>query len=307
MSGYLSNSTARRLAGLGFVVGIAGFAAPALGQTASISYPPSRSLGDISAWLQRDTPILPGQVVDISPSAVTAVTSLTPMGETRGFLASISSEATDPSVLAREGIAAWTIPVEVDCDRRVVRLGTMTGYPGRDLRSDAHVVRQADSNWVVPTPNAPLGAVVRALCDRDFRRPLSGRVQVATKTPKPARPAPSHAIEPPPVLRPALAPAPVPIAQPAPGSKPGPVAAAGGAFAVQIGASPSLPDIQSLLARFNKKFAAELNGHTAGVATVQVDGKTVNRALISGFASSAEANTFCKTLAAAGQACFVRR
>jgi hypothetical protein len=77
--------------------------------------------------------------------------------------------------------------------------------------------------------------------------------------------------------------------------------------AVQIGASPSLPDIQGLLARFKKKFASELGGLTPNVATVQIDGKTVNRALISGFASNAEANSFCKTLAAAGQACFVRR
>jgi hypothetical protein len=76
---------------------------------------------------------------------------------------------------------------------------------------------------------------------------------------------------------------------------------------VQIGASPSLPDIQGLLARFKKKYSRELGGLSTSVATVQVDGKTVNRALVAGFASAAQANAFCKTLSAAGQACFIRR
>jgi cell division septation protein DedD len=97
-------------------------------------------------------------------------------------------------------------------------------------------------------------------------------------------------------------------AQPAPKPKPKPKPpAGGGAFAVQIGASPSVADAQRLAARFKKKFAAELGGLTTAVATVQVDGKAVNRVLVSGLASSREANGFCKTLEAAGQACFVRR
>lgn len=78
-------------------------------------------------------------------------------------------------------------------------------------------------------------------------------------------------------------------------------------MAVQIGASPSLVDIQGLLRRFKATFAHELEGLTASVATVQLEGKTVNRALISGFGSAAEATAFCRKLTTAGQACFVRR
>jgi sporulation related protein len=299
MSGHLSKFAVCRSARLGLAVTLAVCAAPAFGETPVVSYPPSRALGDIATWLQRDTPISLGQVVDVSPSAVTAVTSATPMGETRGFLATISSEATDPDVPARQGIVAWSISVEVDCERHAVRLGTMTGYPGRDLRTEPRLVRPADTSWVTPTPGAPLGAVTRALCDRDFKRPFGGRLQVASKAPEPARAAAAHEA-PPLALRPTLPPEPVAPAKP----RPSPVA---GGLAVQIGASPSLPDIQGLLARFKKAFAANLDGLTTNVATVQVDGKTVNRALISGFASTAEANGFCKTLEAAGQACFVRR
>jgi hypothetical protein len=315
MSGYLSKISKRRLAGvgLGLAAAVAAASAPAWSQTAPITYPPSRALGDVAAWLQRDTPLAPSQVVDISPQAITAVTSASPMGETRGFLANISSEAVDPEMLAHDGIASWSIPVEVDCDKRAVRLGVMTGYRSRDLRSDARVVREADSGWVTPSAVAPLGAVIKALCDRDFHRPLVGRLKTSAPEPKPARPTvTAKADAPPPALRPALRPAtpapppPAASAKPKP-AKPTSAPAAGGGVAVQIGASPSLPDIQGLLARFKKKFASDLGGRATSVATVEVDGKTVNRALVSGFASAAEANAFCKTLSAAGQACFIRR
>ena len=78
-------------------------------------------------------------------------------------------------------------------------------------------------------------------------------------------------------------------------------------MAVQIGASPSLPDAQGLLAKFKAKYSRELGGLSTSVATVESEGKTVHRVLISGFGTSAEASVFCKTLSAGGQACFVRR
>jgi len=295
----------------------------AVAQSAPISYPPSRALGDIGAWLQRETPLAPGQVVDISPSAVTAVTEAKPTGQPRGFLASISSEALDPQILSHEGIASWSIPVEIDCDKRSVRLGVMTGFTGRDLRNDPKTVREADANWVTPTANAPLGSVIRALCDRDFHRPLMGKLKTAAgetpdvvakadapeprrrepRTPEPKAPRATPALRPTlPPAEPRTAEASAPKAAPA--TKP---PAGGGSVAVQIGASPSKPDIEGLLARFKTKFAGEMGGLTEHVATVEVDGKTVNRALISGFATNAEANAFCKKLSAQGQACFIRR
>jgi hypothetical protein len=325
---------ATRALALGAVVFIS--AAPALGQVAPISYPPSRALGDVGAWLQRNTPIAPGQVVDISPSAVTAVTAAQPTGQPRGFLAGISSEALDPQILSHEGIASWSIPVEIDCEKRSVRLGIMTGFASRDLVTDPKTVRDADANWVMPTGAAPLGAVIRALCDRDFHRPLMAKIRgAAGKTLDAAKPpadAPIRAVQaaPPPepkapraapALRPTLPPAKPAVVASAPASNAksaaskAPVTKApaskapigGGSIAVQVGASPSLPDIQGLLARFKKKFAGEMGGLTGSVATLEVDGKTVNRALISGFGSNAEASAFCKKLSAEGQACFIRR
>jgi hypothetical protein len=198
----------------------------------------------------------------------------------------------------------------------------MTGFTGRDLRNDPKTVREADADWVTPTAAAPLGAVIRALCDRDFHRPLIGKLKVAAgKAPEPARPPPEALAkaEPPepretgpktpraaPALRPTLPPAkPTAVAEaPSPKARP---TAGGGAIAVQIGASPSKPDIEGLLARFKKKFAGEMGGLSGAVATVEVDGKSVNRALISGFGTNAQAGEFCKKLSAQGQACFIRR
>jgi hypothetical protein len=301
---------------LGLVAIVAAWTSVPANAQPPITYPPSRALNDVAAWLQHDTPLAPSQIVDISPQAVTAITSASPMGETRGFLANISSEAVDPGMLANDGIASWSIPVEVDCQKRSVRLGVMTGYRSRDLRTDPKVVREADTTWVTPTTTAPLGSVIRALCDRDFRRPLIGRVKTAAPAPESAKPAKAakattvaKADPAPPALRPALRPAltPPPAAAPAAAAPVAAAPVAGGGVAVQVGASPSLPDIQGLLARLKKKFAGELGGRSTTVATVQVDGKTVNRALVTGFASPAEANAFCKTLSAAGQACFIRR
>lgn len=298
MSGRNINVAIRCRAVLGLAAALATCAGPAVSQTNAVSFPPSRALKDVTAWLQHDTPLGPAQVVDIGPSAVTAVTSAAPMGKTRGFFATVSSEALDPHIVDEDALASWSIPVEVDCDKRLLRLGAMTGYRSRDLQSDPRVVREADSDWVNPTPSAPLGAVVRGLCDRNFRRPLMGRASAAapSRSPEPVRSA--AAADPPRLAQRATS-----RSTPAPGAKP----EAGGSVAVQIGASPNLSDIQGLLRRFKATFAGDLSGLTANVATVQLEGKTMNRALISGFGSAAEATAFCKKLSAAGQACFVKR
>src|SRR5437899_726773 len=194
----MTDSDHFRVAALGLTAALAlGASTVADAQTRALSYPRSRALGDVAAWLQSDTPILPAQVVDVGPSAVTAVVAVTPAGEPRGFLATINSEAVDPEIESHDGIASWSIPVEVNCNRRAVRLGAMTGFRSRDLRAEPKALRPADTAFVNPTPSAPLGAVIRALCDRDFRRPLAdGKVKLVAKAPDPSKPAKAAASEP---------------------------------------------------------------------------------------------------------------
>jgi hypothetical protein len=311
-------------------------AAPAAAQSVGATYPKSRALGDVASWISTDTPLQLSQIVDVGPSAVTAITSVTPTGEPRGFIVSISSEATDPAIGKQEDILSWKIPVEVDCEHRTVRLGDMTGFPSRDLRSAPRVVRQADTQWVQPSSTAPLGAVLKAMCDRDFKRPFASASKVAT-----AKPPPEPKAGPPPVVV-ALNPPtkPQPLSSAAAGSPPpapaasdkadaktklrGPVVAEAKAeppapkparavghgsspYAVQVGASPSQDDAKALIAHVEKKFSGEVSGFKTDVVAATVDGKMVYRALISGFAGPGDANALCSQLKAGGQACFVRK
>jgi hypothetical protein len=308
-----SSQTARRgRRGAGPALALAlGAAAAAQAQPLGVTYPRSRSLADVGAWLASDTPLLTAQVVDVGPSAVTAVTSSAPTGEPRGFLANIAAEALDPAIGKQEDIVSWTIPVEVDCEKRLVRLGDMTGYPARDLKSAPRVVRAADSVWVTPSANAPLGAVMRALCDRDFKRPFAaGRAKLASRPAEKAKPAQTPPPGPPPVVlseAPPTVPTPLTTAA-AKAAKEKPALAHGASpFVVQAGSSPSQEDAKGIITRLQKKFPDAMAGFKTEVQTAQVEGKTVYRAVVSGFGGQADATALCDLLKAAGQACFVRR
>jgi len=84
-----------------------------------------------------------------------------------------------------------------------------------------------------------------------------------------------------------------------------PAAVAGGAM-VQIGAYST----SALADRGYGEIAAAFPGHMAGKAKriepLSVDGRTLYRGLVSGFADRAAAETFCDTLKASGRTCLVR-
>jgi hypothetical protein len=316
-------------------------ATSASAQGVNASYPKSRALPDVAAWIASDTPLQLSQVVDVGPAAITAVTSAAPTGDPRGFLANIASEAVDPAIGRQEEILSWKIPVEIDCDRRAVRLGDMTGFRSRDLKTGARVVRQGDADWVQPAGSAPLGAVLRAMCDRDFKRPFASSVSVAAGAPEKTRPEPppgpppqvvalkpptkpqvltAAANPPPPVEVKASKPAPAEtrfaaetktLADPKPAARPKPasVALAHGAspYAVQVGATPSQDDAKGLMAHVQKKFPGDVAGFKTDVVAASVDGKTVYRVLITGFGGAKDASGLCDRLKAGGQACFVRK
>ena len=54
------------------------------------------------------------------------------------------------------------------------------------------------------------------------------------------------------------------------------------------------------------RFAAQVDGRRGKVEPVETDGRTLFRALITGFGSRAEAVRACEALKAGGQTCFVR-
>ena len=123
-------------------------------------------------------------------------------------------------------------------------------------------------------------------------------VKAATVKPEPAKAAPTKTA---PVKAEAKAAAPAPASTPSPAAKAG-----GGVAAVQIGAFSS----QTLADKGWSEAAALAPGPAAGkgksVEKVDVNGKTLFRTQVTGFASRADATAFCDKLKAAGKACFVK-
>jgi len=71
---------------------------------------------------------------------------------------------------------------------------------------------------------------------------------------------------------------------------------------VQVGATTSEAEARGLLSAMQ----ARLGGREAWVEAASVDGKLWRRAVVGGFADSAEAARFCASLKAEGRGCFVR-
>jgi outer membrane biosynthesis protein TonB len=105
---------------------------------------------------------------------------------------------------------------------------------------------------------------------------------------------------PPPPAKPAASPAPSPAPVP---MEPRPTA---GSYVVQLGAFPSEALAEQTWTAASARLASVVDGRPHRIDRVEVDGRQVFRLLTTGFASSAEAQIFCRRLKSAGQDCFVR-
>jgi cell division protein FtsN len=75
---------------------------------------------------------------------------------------------------------------------------------------------------------------------------------------------------------------------------------------VQIGAMATRAAADALLAGLRARFAATMHGLSTTVIPVTANGRTVYRALVTGFARAADAHQFCTGMKAGGVACLVR-
>jgi len=163
---------------------------------------------------------------------------------------------------------------------------------------------------VVVTPAAP------AVAQAPPQPAPALRPAIPAQPPAPAAPAPAAKVtsapKPPPAPKAEKAASPAAAAKPAPAKSqataatPAPAAKATGVAAVQIGAFSS----QALADKGWSDAAAVAPGAAAGkgksVEKVDVNGKTLFRTQVTGFASRADATAFCDKLKAAGKACFVK-
>ena len=262
------------------------------GQTSP--FPASLDLETLLVWLQRETDILPAQVVAVTPQALTSVVSTFPAGSGAGPRVVIRAEALSAEIFARTGAMSWHVSLNADCQARRVKLGETTGYPERNLLGDRKVLRVAEQDWRTPEPVTAVEHAWRAACESAFRGPFqSSTVRLAQIDPTPAARS-----EPPPA--PVIRNAPAPRA---PATRVmTPVAPARTSDLVaQLGAAPSDAAAKALI--------ADLSGHLKGrrvwVEKADVAGRTWYRAVAGDFGDSAEAARFCADLRASGNACFV--
>ena len=134
----------------------------------------------------------------------------------------------------------------------------------------------------------------------------------AALAPPPGAPQAAPATRSPPASANASANAPLSLA-PAPGapaaSEPRRVAtvAPSGSILVSVSSQPSESAAQSSYQVLQGKYPTVLGSRSATIRRAQVGEKTVYRAMVGPFASSAEAQQFCSSLTAAGGQCFIPR
>jgi len=296
------------------------------------NYPAAMNRQVLSAWLQDATDLKPDQVVAVSPSTATAIVQRTPLRDGKAQ-ARLRAVAVSRQAVARGGVLAWEMSLDVDCKSRQVRAGATTGYATRRGDGDGLALAPADEAWRKPKAGTILEASWRAVCDARFQSPLSGapvrvaEAKPATPAPPPAPPAaapsapvvtasaaprltPAHltlpAQTPPrPKTRPDSAPPPKTAAAAAPARRlPIHAAAKAGANAVQVVSSPVEIDTRRKLERLQRRFGPTLQeGVDIRIVQAKVDGRTVYRGVVAGFDSRREARAFCQTLKQGGQDC----
>ncbi len=280
------------------------------GQT--VTFPASFAREPLLVWLQRETDILPSQVVAVTPQALTSIVSVFPAAGGPGPRVVIRAEALSSEIVARTGAMSWHVSLNADCQGRRVKMGETTGYPERNLLGERKVLRSAEADWRTPEPGTALEHAWRAACDPAFAGPFKSsavklaQVDGAAPPPEPARPVAAPA-----ATQPAVAPPPARVvAPPAATARSTPVATPPVATArprtsglvAQVGAVSSDADARALFAGLSGRLA----GRTTAVETAEVGGRTWRRAVVGGFADGPEAARFCADLRAAGRACFVR-
>lgn len=276
---------------------------------ASATFPLGMDRQDLVGWLRRETDITPAQVVAVSPSAVTAVLGAIETTSPRGLRMALRAEAIDAQVSDREGALSWHMVVEADCEGHRLRQGETTGYAGRNLLGDGRKIRPASDIWSQPPAGSQLENVWRAACEPDFQRPLSVPRTAALTRAAPPAPLPLRPMLIQDIRTHAAAPVakverlPEPVRAMAVVSNP---EAPRSVVTVQLGAMATSAAAEAMLASLRTGNLGAMHGLSTHVAPASVGGRTVYRALVTGFTRTIDAQQFCTGLRTGGAACFLR-
>lgn len=266
------------------------------------SFPAALEREALLVWLQRETDILPDQVVAVTPQALTSIMSRFPAGAGSGPRLVIRAEALSPELQSRTGALSWHVSVTANCQTGQIRLGETTGYSQRNLLGERKVLRAAETAWRKPEAGAAVAQAWRAACQPGFMGPFaSSAVKLAqaetaspSMTPELSQAGPSGPAAILPIVRAEPTLPRVRVTKPSPAKSAGP--------AVQLAAVTSDAAARALLSSLKPS----LSGRTTWVEKAEVSGRAWYRAMVGGFANAGEAARFCAGLKAADQSCFVR-
>ena len=270
------------------------------------AFPPPGDANTVVDWLKAQTTVPPETVIAFGPDFIF---SLSPMADNSGIVGvtrrTVREEVVSANFAATMRGRSSVQVLDFDCKRRRFKPVMISIYEGNNLQGKAERVALADQS-TDDQPGTYMAEYVKAVCDPAFKYPLTGQaapppppIQAAV-LPPPSAPPPPPAANPP--LRPEQPIPPYPPAPPPPrktAAYAAPAAPVSG-VRVQIGAFATEALAKGAIASVGKGRA----GETEAVGS---KGATLYRALLGGFASKAEADSYCKALAAAGHACIVRK
>ncbi len=282
------------------------------------AFPPAGDQEAVVQWLKAQTTVAPETVIAFGPDFVFSLVPETPTRVNADTVRrTVREEVTSASFAATMRGRSSVQVLDFDCRKRRFKPVLISIYEGNNLQGKVERLALADE-WTEEKPGTFMAEYIKAVCDTSFKYPLTGQTVAQASpiaAPAPLAPiatAPIPAAPPPaappanPPLRPAqpaprassipTAPAPAPRAAPA---APRATAAASG-VRVQVGAFNSEAQAKSAMAPLAGGRARETEPVKSGTSTLY-------RALIGGFASTVEAEAFCKTLSAAKHACIVRK
>lgn len=227
-------------------------------------------------------------VVSVKPDIVVAIRDRDGLvARTPGEKVRLQGDVVDDEAAQRLGYRSMRSLVEINCETRRDRVVEMEVFSEHNLKG-AGQKRALPGGWVQPSEDAYMADVVRAICRAAPQR---------SDPPPPPEPSPA-------VLKPAIvATPPKPTPRPAPQSIAPPVTPTRGNLAVQVGALDTATAAHRTLSGLAGLIAAPL---ATQVQPARIGERTFYRALVAGFRSRAEANTFCAAVTRQGGSCFIR-
>ena len=254
----------------------------------------------LRSWLHRPK----ASILAVTPNLGLVWLNRGAPGKTAGLIegVEVQGEVIDPLLAQQRGWRSMRLTLDIACSDHKARVRAFQVFTDHDA-GGARADRPVPGGWMRPSDGADLNAVIDALCGPSATREATAAKLTRADPAMDAGPASPNLASTPSSKAAPTPPSPKPAPIPAVAAQGAQVAASATA---QVNASPDRADAQAALDRAIGHGDPALARLTPHVEPAQVHGRQMFRALVSGFATRAEAKAFCDRVQAAGGACFVR-